>query len=76
VAAIWREHEARTVTTTEPAFAAKLRQLIETAEADCTASTGPHERRLLQRVRAALAAFEAGWVVLGDSSDGDNPAIS
>ena len=76
MAAIWREEGPVAVPPPEPEFAARLRELVVAAESAPDHLRSPRERRLLQRVRAALAAFEAGWVVLGDQDDQPDPARS
>jgi hypothetical protein len=74
VTAIWREDTAGgepASPAVPPPFAAALRSLVAEVDGGSMGPANAHERRLVQRVRAALAAFEAGWTVLGDPELGD-----
>lgn len=71
--AIWQEEQVRPdappAAAVVPPFAAALRELVDRVDAGGVVPEHSHERRLVQRVRAALAAFEAGWTVIGESDD-------
>ena len=42
-----------------------LRRVLDAVAAGQVQAVTPQERRLVRRVESALAAFEAGWSILG-----------
>ena len=48
-----------------PALSHALHNLLDEAAAGRLAVESPQERRLVRRIESALAAFDAGWGILG-----------